>query len=203
MKKFLIAAFAALALAFAAFGPAAAAATKVDVCHATGSATNPYVLITVNINSVGAANDLKGHAGHANDSWEGFWYDGVFYPGQGDMSNCITPEATPTDSDPDVTPTDPGTEVTATPGTEVTATAEPGLSLCMYELQERAKGKDPSAFVEKRLAVDPEVAKQYRNSICYQPQAGGGIQPGILIPVGLIALLGLGLTVLARRRQVS
>ena len=61
---------------------------KVDVCHATSSATNPYVLVTVNVNSVGAAKDLNGHAGHPDDAWESFVFDGVTYPGQGNMDNC-------------------------------------------------------------------------------------------------------------------
>ena len=59
---------------------------KVDVCHATGSQHNPYVLINVNVNSVGVANDLNGHAGHAGDIWAPFVFDGVTYPGQGDQS---------------------------------------------------------------------------------------------------------------------
>lgn len=59
---------------------------KVDVCHATGSETNPYVSITVNVNSVGVANDLNGHAGHAGDVYASFVYGGVTYPGQGDAA---------------------------------------------------------------------------------------------------------------------
>ena len=36
-------------------------AGKIDICHATGSATNPYVLITISVNS------LAGHSGHPGD----------------------------------------------------------------------------------------------------------------------------------------
>ena len=59
---------------------------KVDVCHATGSQSNPYVSINVNVNSVGVANDLNGHAGHEGDIWAPFVFDGVTYSGQGDQS---------------------------------------------------------------------------------------------------------------------
>ena len=59
---------------------------KVDVCHATGSQSNPYVSINVNVNSVGVANDLNGHAGHVGDIWAPFVFNGVTYPGQGDQS---------------------------------------------------------------------------------------------------------------------
>jgi hypothetical protein len=72
---------------------------KVDVCHATASQTNPYVLITVNVNSVGVANDLNGHAGHEGDIWASFVFDGVTYPGQGDQSilenGCSVPNGPP------------------------------------------------------------------------------------------------------------
>ncbi len=37
---------------------------KITICHATGSATNPYVEMTVSIN---AATGLHGHEGHADD----------------------------------------------------------------------------------------------------------------------------------------
>ena len=61
---------------------------KIDVCHATSSATNPYVLVNVSINSVETAQNVGGHGSHAEDAWEPYTYDGVDYPGQGDMSNC-------------------------------------------------------------------------------------------------------------------
>ena len=37
---------------------------KIGICHATGSATNPYVFVWANINSV---THLHGHEGHAGD----------------------------------------------------------------------------------------------------------------------------------------
>jgi len=91
----LLALLAILALALSVTGAALAAPAadqpeilKIDVCHATASQTNPYVLINVNINSVEDAENVGGHGNHEGDSWEPYTYEGVDYPGQGDMSNC-------------------------------------------------------------------------------------------------------------------
>lgn len=82
-----------LAMAFGVTGAASAAPradpepVKVDVCHQDGQSGN-YSLVTVNINSVDDADGLNGHGDHEGDAWEAFIFDGVEYPGQGDMSNC-------------------------------------------------------------------------------------------------------------------
>lgn len=94
-------ALAALAASWAGEARAVAAPhVKIDVCHATGSETNPYVSINVNVNSVGVANDLNGHAGHEGDAWASFVFDGVTYPGQGDpafvANGCSDSETPPT-----------------------------------------------------------------------------------------------------------
>ena len=58
--------------------------SKVTLCHATGSATNPYVLITV---STDAVSDFGGHAGHPND----------ILPTPGNpVTSCPTPNTSPT-----------------------------------------------------------------------------------------------------------
>lgn len=62
-----------------ASSPANAAATKVNVCHATGSDSNPYVFISVDENAVKS----KGHLQHRNDPnkhWKSAGYfSGVFH----------------------------------------------------------------------------------------------------------------------------
>ena len=123
MKKLFFAAsvVAILALAFSFVGSVFAAPAphvKVTVCHATGSQSNPYSKVTVNVNSVGVANSLNGHAGHGGDIWASFMYNGVQYAGQGDQSilanGCDTPDE-PT-STPENTPTSVATNtVEATP----------------------------------------------------------------------------------------
>jgi len=88
--------------------------TKVDVCHATGSQNNPYVLVNVSVHSVDDANGLNGHGDHQNDAWDSFTFQDVNYPGQGDMDSCRTDKPTdvpPTDiptstEEPTTTPTD-------------------------------------------------------------------------------------------------
>jgi TolB protein len=71
---------------------------RITLCHATGSATNPYVEITVNYNAV----DGHGHEGHA--------FDIIPMPAEG----CPRPSATPT---PSPTPTLPPTPTPTAPPT--------------------------------------------------------------------------------------
>jgi ABC-type sugar transport system substrate-binding protein len=76
--------------------PASAAADKVTICHATGSATNPYVVITPS-----AAGVYNGHYRQHDDLGQGdiiptFTYNGVTYPakngGQAAIDNgCKAP----------------------------------------------------------------------------------------------------------------
>lgn len=42
---------------------------KIMICHATGSATNPYKAVTVSVSSLRDENDHDGHAGHSGDIW--------------------------------------------------------------------------------------------------------------------------------------
>jgi hypothetical protein len=73
---------------------------QVTICHATRSATNPYVTITVDVSSAGEAQSLRGHREHSDDVIPTFVYDGVTYPGQGDQSiladGCNVSQATST-----------------------------------------------------------------------------------------------------------
>ena len=46
-------------VAVLAFAPAASAAEKMTICHATGSATNPYVQVTISENAVQHTNATK------------------------------------------------------------------------------------------------------------------------------------------------
>ena len=71
-----IACVAALAVVAIAATPALGASQQVSICHATGSATNPYVLI-----HPAAAGVVNGHLGHqdARDIVAPFTYKGVTY----------------------------------------------------------------------------------------------------------------------------
>ena len=59
--------------------PALAAKQQVEICHATSSATNPFVLI-----HPAAAGVVNGHMAHhdGDDVIPPFTYKGVQYPGQ-------------------------------------------------------------------------------------------------------------------------
>ena len=78
--------------------PALGASNQVSICHATGSASNPYVLI-----HPAAAGVVNGHLGHqdARDVVAPFTYRGVTYSqnydaaGQALMANGCVPVATP------------------------------------------------------------------------------------------------------------
>lgn len=88
------------------------AVLKINVCHATGSNTNPYNLIVVSISSVDDATGLNGHGDHVNDAWLPFTFNGVDYPGQNPQvfgtiinADCsVIPPATDTPV-PSATPT--------------------------------------------------------------------------------------------------
>lgn len=89
------------------------AVLKVDVCHATGSNTNPYVLNSVAVHSVDDATGLNGHGDHPDDAWLPFTFEGVEYPGQntglfGTIINkdCSLVVPTATSMPPTNTPTD-------------------------------------------------------------------------------------------------
>ena len=97
---------------------------KLTICHATGSATNPFVIITIS-----KAGVVNGHYGTSHqggrDIIPAFTYKGVSYPAQGDQSllarGCAavvpTSTATPTVPPTDACPNMPGNQA---PGTDCT-----------------------------------------------------------------------------------
>lgn len=118
---------------------AIAAQETIDICHATGSDSNPYI-----VNSPSKDGDVSGHADHEgpiwfdgiNEDWGDiippFTFPGGSFPGlnwtaEGEAihangCNIPDPTATPTDAPPTATPTD--APPTATP-TEAPPTATP------------------------------------------------------------------------------
>jgi hypothetical protein len=82
--------------AIAAATPADASGHTVTICHATASATNPYVVITVDVASIG---DTSGHGRsgvNAGDIIPPFDIAGVHYDGNnvnllGNTSGCPLP----------------------------------------------------------------------------------------------------------------
>src|SRR5881409_3110508 len=82
---------------------------KVEFCHATGSASNPYVKIETSVMAFYNA----GHINHAGDIWAAFSYtnnkgDVVNVPAQGDQEllafeDCQRPRVNEKVAKPDVT----------------------------------------------------------------------------------------------------
>jgi hypothetical protein len=101
---------------------------QVTICHATRSATNPYVTITVDVSSAGEAQSLRGHREHSDDVIPTFVYDGVTYPGQGDQSiladGCNVSQATSTQITTTETTTAPTESTTTGRTTTVDTTQE-------------------------------------------------------------------------------
>ena len=123
---------AVLGLATAGLGfageTAAPPSHKVTICHATHSATNPYVAITVDVSSAGEAQSLRGHREHSDDVIPTFVYDGVTYPGQNDQSvlagGCNVSQTTSTQSTAAETTTAPTESTTTGQTTTVVTTQE-------------------------------------------------------------------------------
>jgi hypothetical protein len=97
----------------------------VTLCHATSSEKNPYVVITVNFNSIADAQSVGGHGDHADDIIPPYAYidpqGTVNYPGQGDQS--ILANGCEVDQTTTTTPTTTTTVATTTTGETTTAPA--------------------------------------------------------------------------------
>src|SRR3989344_5224541 len=58
------------------------AAISVQVCHATGASSNPYITTTISVNSAADCADATGHDSHVNDIIPIFTYETCTYPGK-------------------------------------------------------------------------------------------------------------------------
>jgi hypothetical protein len=89
--------------------------TKVTVCHATASESNPYTKNVVSVKSVDDATGLNGHGDHDGDAWHSFSFQDVIYPGQNEslFGEAFDGDCDPIEEEPTAT-LEPTDEPTAT-----------------------------------------------------------------------------------------
>jgi hypothetical protein len=136
-----VAGWLAAGVAVANNGSGGAAHQKVTLCHATASDTNPYVSITVNINSVEDAENVGGHGNHEGDIIPPYTYNDFTFEGQGDQS--LLPDcgvvATTTTTEASTTTSSTSTSTTSTAVTTTTeaptttTTVAPPVHVCQED----------------------------------------------------------------------
>jgi hypothetical protein len=154
---------------------------KVLICHATGSATNPYVLISV---SASAWSNGHGHGAHADDvfvDWS--------WPGDHRQKNdALCPASSPVDLPPttSATPTAPPATGATTP-----ASARPGPDAPAGD------AADPPAAEQKDIAPSfaPPVARAVEGDVLISSArlartAVRGTLPFTGLPVWAVMLIG-------------
>lgn len=156
---------------------------SVDVCHATASDGNPFVLITVSVHSVDDANGLNGHGGHEGDSWLSFVFDGVTYPGQGEFPGGCgdegeDPTATPTYV-PTYTPT-----ATLVPDDTPTNTPEPTATYLPAATREPEPECESEGVYRMVTLIDLQAPDWYwgvgtRNGTCWIVMHEDGTLPSV------------------------
>jgi hypothetical protein len=151
-------------------------AGKTTLCHATGSATNPYVTITVSNNAVPA------HDRHQNDE-DIIPAPAGGCPGAAQSLAPGTPGTTPRGTTPGgtVPPGHAAAGAFAAPAAPP-ATAETVLAPESAVLGETETGEAPGA-----------VAKEAENRVAGAAQSSGGGLPFTGLDLGLVALAGLAL----------
>ena len=177
---------------------------KVTICHATGSATNPFTRNEVDIASAGY--DQAGHSKHADDIIQPYTYRDFSYPGMNWdadhiaiwRNGCVAPAAavpTPTPT-PTAAPTPspsqpPASTPTPTPSAAPTATPSSAPS---------ASPSAPSAGVNPSAGATPSPS----GAVLGEALAATGsnnplLELGLfLVLIGLIAIAATAVT--ARRR---
>lgn len=190
--------------------PPSADNKKVELCHATGSATNPYTKIEVSVSAFYNA----GHIDHNNDIWNAFSYttkDGrvVNVPSRGNtallaFADCVQPPADTPVTKPDVVYNDDcytkDDVFSMAPGNGYTVgnivLNNDGTQSLTATLLDGFKWSDGSK-------TPYTITKpQFTNEDCDLPETGGKQVAGYVGVFALAALIGAGATfVFAGRRK--
>ena len=164
---------------------------QVTLCHATGSSTNPFVVITVSVNSVVGGH---GHGDHDGDVIPAFTYDNgtKHYPGKNAGTSCSLPG-------PDLCP---GTTIPMpVGGLAQCSPPQPGLISCPAGTT-MVNGSCtapvvtvcPAGTTMVNGSCSPPVAtvcpagtRMLPNGTCLSPPSGGttggGSAPGVTVPI--------------------
>lgn len=187
---------------------------KVEFCHATGSETNPFVMIETSVKAFYQA----GHIDHADDIWEAFSYttvDGtvVNVPAQGDTSllafeDCVRPAVDITVAKPDVTYADPcGTEddvfsVAGGVGYTVGATTIDGVAQSITVTL-----SEGFVWTDETTVPITFTRPVFTNIDCDLPETGAeavtAVGMGVLAIGGIVVIVAGFMTAAARKRDAA
>lgn len=208
---------------------AAVPADKVQICHATGSDSNPYIVTQVDVSSVDEEGNqfLNGHGDHTGpvfdpddpqDSWgdiippitnpdTGTTFDGLNWPAGEDiwLNGCQVPTSSPTPTETSPTPTETSptpTETTVTPSPGTTSPTPTETSATPTTGTPTTTTLSPSPAVTITGTGLPTGVAAGGGPIPPLPGAGDPLRPNVLWAASA-GLTAMGLLALARVRRMN